>query len=131
MKKAEKINRFSDKKFLIIDEYEDLREAISSLCLSCGAGTIVTRDGRVLLFQAIEEKPDLIIINPGKETRSGLYTCKLLKNHGETKHIPILLTIADHLVQHYAENNLSSIDDFLIKPFGTEELMEKIEQIFK
>lgn len=128
MKDRERIARFAGRKILIIEKCRELREVISAVCSYWGASTIEARNSRDLVFQALDEKPDLIIFHPGYEKRNDFHTCKLLKNLNETRHIPILLTTAYHQI---IDLGIPGVDDYLLKPFGTEALLKKMEKLFK
>ncbi|MDH3976532.1 MAG: hypothetical protein OEV42_19890 [Deltaproteobacteria bacterium] len=131
MKARERIGRFCDKKVMIIEECRELREIISSICSHWGASTIGARSSRELVFKALTEKPDLIIFHPGSERNSTHYTCKLLKSLKETRHIPILLSTGDCQTLKTKDLDLPGYDDYILKPFGTEELVMKMERLFR
>lgn len=129
MKERQRLEIFIGKKILIIEECIPLREIISSICAKWGATPIAAPGPREFVFQALKIVPDLIIFHPGTEKRSGLYTCKLIKSLNETRHIPILLTTANHSAPYSKDYNFTAFDDFLLKPFGAEELLVKMEKM--
>jgi len=131
MKNKERITVIRDKKILIIEECQELREIISTLCSNWGANTISAHDSKDLVYQALNEKPDLIIFHPGNEKMTAHYTCKLLKSMNETRLIPILLTTGDYESIKSKELESTGYDDYILKPFGTKQLLKKIEHILQ
>lgn len=118
-----------NKKIMIIDECKAMRDVISSICSRCGATTVTANNSREGVLRAIKDRPHLIILHPGSERRSGFFSYKFLKYHSETSHIPILLCTADHAAPYSMDDVKIKFDDYILKPFGSEKLIEKIEKL--
>ena len=56
---------------------------------------------------------------------------KKIKNHPETKHIPILLLSAQTMKRDIVKGFASGADDYLIKPFDTSELVMRVNTLIK
>lgn len=128
MKDGDINRKLSNKKIMIIDECKEFREIISSICSYWGASTVTADSSEDVVFQVIRELPDLIIFHPGSERRSAFYSCKFIKCHEKTRHIPILLTTGDHSLSTYIDDSIK-FDDFILKPFVPEELEVKLEKL--
>jgi AraC-like DNA-binding protein len=62
---------------------------------------------------------------------SGLELTEKIKNHQETKHIPILLLSAQTMKRDIVKGFASGADDYLIKPFDTSELVMRVNTLIK
>lgn len=75
---------------------------------------------------AQEESPDLILCDVGLPDESGFALCNRLKHDINTCHIPLFFLTA-YAEQHYRLNGLQSkADDYVVKPFNSEELKLRI-----
>lgn len=79
-------------------------------------------DGRDLLQQAQEKKPDIILSDLNMPGYSGLEVARSLKQQAETKNIPFIL-ISSEPIQ---KKDLSAIDEILLRPLSEKQLLEMI-----
>jgi len=83
----------ADKKILIIDDEEDIRELVK-MTLGGKYEIIEAYDGLSGLDIAREEKPDLILLDMMMPIVSGKDVCKRLKSSRDTYEIPIVVLTA-------------------------------------
>jgi DNA-binding response OmpR family regulator len=63
--------------------------------------------------------------------KNGYEVCKELKANKETRDIPVVLFTAKPDQKEYVKSGSKSVgaDDYILKPFETEELIKKIEAL--
>ncbi|MHB8931400.1 MAG: response regulator, partial [Melioribacteraceae bacterium] len=82
------------KKILIIDDYPDNVFLLQDRLEKEGFEVIKAYHGETGIQKAIEEKPDLILLDIMMPDISGFEVCKILTANQETKLIPIILLTA-------------------------------------
>ncbi len=117
------------KKILVADDEEQLALAIKIRLQSKGYQVIRASDGRSALNIAIEEKPDLILMDVMMPNMDG-YSClrEINAKLGRGKIPIIILTARDRMKDLF---ELEGIEDYVVKPFDHEDLMIRIERAFK
>lgn len=113
---------------LVIEDNPDLRAFISQ---SIGAQWQVAEapDGAAGIRMAQELIPDLVISDlmmPGKD---GYAVCEALKQDELTAHIPVILLTAKTGTEARIKGLRTGADDYLTKPFHTEELLVRMENL--
>jgi two-component system, OmpR family, response regulator len=86
-------------------------------------------DGRDGLFQATEEKYDLLIVDRQLPHLDGLSIVQLLRNNGNRT--PVLVLSALGSVDERIEGLRAGGDDYLTKPFAFGELIARIEALLR
>lgn len=122
------------KKILIIDDEEDVVEIIKTTLKTKGYQTIHAYDGEEGLKQALDNLPDLIILDLMMPKMSGLELSKRLRKEDRTKDIPIICMSAIGKESGKSEEFWRSglkVHEFLSKPFDTFDLLGRVETIFR
>ncbi len=117
-------------KILVVDDNAELRQFI---CQRLANNFIVIEadNGESGYLSAIKNLPDIIISDITMPVMSGLELTEKIKNHPETKHIPILLLSAQTMKRDIVKGFASGADDYLIKPFDTSELVMRVNTLIK
>lgn len=114
---------------LIVDDEEDIIEFTEMALTATGFSVITAEDGEQGLKLALSEKPDIILLDVMMPGLDGFSVCKQLKDNPETQHIPILMVSAKALNQDIKKGMQSGCNDYMIKPFEMNELVEKIKKL--
>lgn len=115
-------------KILVIEDNQDVLTALQSLLEYCGFQSLGVTSFSETVFEQLKTEPfALVIIDVMLSGTDGRDLAKRLKNTVETKTVPILMTSAYPNVEDSVK--LSGADDFLPKPFGIEELREKLNNL--
>ena len=119
------------KKILIVDDEPDVLKLAVFRLKKAGYEILTAFDGQKALSLIRNEKPDLILLDLRLPILDGPEVCKQVKNNEELKQIPIILFTAtlDAAVAEKAKELGAS--DFILKPFDSEELLEKITSILE
>jgi DNA-binding response OmpR family regulator len=117
-----------DPEVLVVEDNADLRAFIVQK-LSASYFTMEAVDGREGMQLAQERIPDLIISDLMMPEMGGCEMCSILKEDPRTSHIPIIMLTAKADKQSKLEGLETGADDYLVKPFDTEELQVRIRNL--
>jgi two-component system phosphate regulon response regulator PhoB len=114
------------KKILIVDDHGHIRFMISNRLKNLGFSTVSAESANDIIKQVLMEKPHLILMDKMLPGIDGIEASRLLKQHPETKNIPIIMLTALSMKSNVMESLKSGVDDYVIKPFKADELFKKI-----
>ncbi|MBA4852407.1 ATP-binding protein [Emticicia sp. BO119] len=115
---------------LVIEDNPDLRQYMNSL-LSVDYRIIEARDGEEGIKKAFELIPDLIISDLMMPRKNGFDVCRTLKSDERTSHIPIVILTAKATQTDKLEGLTIGADEYLSKPFNTDELQVRIANLIR
>jgi len=117
------------KKILITDDEPDIVKVIRFRLVKMGYEVVIAVNGREGLEMARTIKPDLVLLDFRMPFLNGDEVCKEIKKDQSTKHIPVILMTAS--IQNALEEDIKSMgaDDYILKPFEPEELIQKIKKL--
>jgi two-component system phosphate regulon response regulator PhoB len=116
---------------LIVEDETDILNLIE-WHLRAEKYTVLTAvDGIKGLDTAINQLPDLIVLDLMLPGMNGLDVCKALKRNPKTEHIPIIiLTAKGEEVDRIVGLELGA-DDYMVKPFSPRELTLRVRAVLK
>lgn len=112
-------------KILIIEDEEDLVKGLKLNLSDEGYQTAWAADGEEGLHKAIEETPDLIILDLMLPKMSGLDVCRELRQR--KLNIPIIMLTAKGEEIDKVVGLEIGADDYMTKPFSIRELLARIK----
>ncbi|MBI9015446.1 MAG: winged helix-turn-helix domain-containing protein [Clostridiales bacterium] len=119
------------KKILIIEDDDHIIELLKFNVENNGYEVSIAMDGHEGLNKAINELPDLILLDLMLPGIDGIEICNKLKNKDRTKDIPIImLTAKGHETDKILGLEIGA-DDYMTKPFSVRELMTRIKVVFR
>ena len=117
------------KKILLADDSITIQKVVS-LTLADGDYELVTvSDGESAVEKAREIKPDLIMADVAMPGKSGYEVCETVKNDPDLKGIPVLLLAGTFDTLDAEEAQRVGADDHIVKPFESEELTGKVQEL--
>jgi len=119
------------KTILLVDDEEDLVLALNARLKNIGYEVLVARDGLEALRQGRSQNPDLIILDIMLPKMDGYKVCRLLKSDKRYSPIPILLLSARGQDRDRDLGKKAGADDYLVKPFKSEDLVSRIKKLLK
>ena len=109
---------------LVVEDEEKLAQFIELELKYEGYDVSLAKDGLTGLAQATEFPPDLLIVDGGLAGISGLDLCRRLRETGSR--IPIILITAKDDVDDRVAGLDAGADDYIVKPFNSDELFTRI-----
>ena len=119
------------KKILIIDDSPDSVFLLQDRLEREGFETAKAYNGEMGIQKAINEKPDLILLDIMMPDISGYDVCKILTSKEETKLIPIILLTALTDVDNLKQGLQLGAFDYIKKPFNRVELIARINSALR
>ena len=120
----EEVAEMEPKKILIVDDEPPIRDVLLYNLEREGYTILQAADGISAINIALEEKPDLIILDIMLPKLDGLSVCKRIKN---TYNVPIImLTARDSEIDKILGLELGA-DDYITKPFSVRELVARVK----
>ncbi|MBU1125223.1 MAG: response regulator [Candidatus Omnitrophica bacterium] len=119
------------KRILVVDDEFDLVEMVKLRLEANDFQVLTAYDGNEGLEKARAEKPDLIILDLMLPKIDGYRVCRMLKFDEKYKQIPILMFTARAQESDKKLGEEVGADDYLIKPFEPQVLLDKIKQLIK
>jgi DNA-binding response OmpR family regulator len=116
-------------RILIIEDERPMRTALQDCLAAEGYRVLTAADGETGFAKAIEEKPDLILLDLMMPRLDGYTLCAELRRLGHTT--PVLMLTAKGLIQDRVRGLDVGADDYLVKPFSTEELLARIRAVLR
>ncbi len=109
---------------LIVDDEQPIVDILVYNLQKEGYNTIEASDGVTAIDMALEEKPDLILLDIMLPKLDGLSVCKRIKN---SLNVPIImLTAKDSEIDKILGLELGA-DDYITKPFSVRELVARVK----
>ena len=123
-------NEDNNKVVLIVEDNIDMRNYIIE-GLADNYTCLAASDGAIGFELAKESIPDLIVSDVMMPNMNGYELTEKLKNDSNTNHIPVVLLTALNDQNNRIEGLSRKADDYLTKPFDTEELAIRISNLIE
>jgi DNA-binding response OmpR family regulator len=117
------------KKILIADDNENIREALTYLLEDEGYKLILAKDGVEALIKAKEAGPDILILDIMMPEVNGYDVCRTIKTDPDMKDIYIMMLTAKGHVAEQEHGKEVGADEYIVKPFSPMEILTKIKNI--
>lgn len=114
---------------LVVEDNPELVALLERVLGENGYTVRAARDGESGLCSALEDEPDLLILDVGLPRRSGLDVVRELRRKGI--HAPTLMLTARGEVSDRVSGLDAGADDYLTKPFDTDELVARVRALLR
>lgn len=117
------------KKVLIVDDEEDVRTYLNSLLKNNGYETELAEDGEEALKRVQQFHPNLIILDIIMPNQSGVGFYRSLKKSKEFSDIPVVVLSGITAYKDFFARDRGGLpkpEDFIEKPFSTDDLLNKV-----
>ena len=119
------------KKILIIDDDEDIISLIKIILENESYSVIGASSGEEGIKTAIKQKPELILLDIMMPVMDGWEILKMLRTEESTRKIPVAMLTCKTDVKDKLTGLQEGAIDYITKPFSPEELIERVDKIFK
>ncbi len=118
-------------KILVVEDEIDIKNLIVYALENKGYDLISTDDGEKAIKLVKENKPNIIILDWMLPSVSGLEVCRTIRRDETTQHIPIIMLTAKSTENDKILGLDSGADDYITKPFSTNELFSRVKAILR
>lgn len=116
------------KKILVVEDEANISDFIKGELEYEGYNVCIKADGRDGLEEALKNEYDLIVLDIMLPSMNGFEVCRRLK---KSKNTPIIMLSAKDSVMDKVNGLQIGADDYIAKPFAIEELLARIEVVFR
>ena len=115
------------KRILVIEDEMDVLKMTVFRLKKAGYDVLTADDGKKGLETVEQERPDFIFLDLNLPVMDGYEVCRELKKDEELKKIPVVILSASS--DGIKEKSIEiGADDYIIKPYEPQELLNKIEK---
>lgn len=114
---------------LIIEDEDLIRESLCDTVKGAGFSVESAADGEEGLYYATEYPVDIAIVDLGLPCMSGMELIGKVREAGKT--YPILILTARDRWQDKVEGLQAGADDYVVKPFHTEEVLARLNALIR
>jgi two-component system cell cycle response regulator len=112
-------------KVLSVDDSRTIRLIVTRALMPYDCVVIEAANGEEGLAAAAREKPDLILLDITMPVMDGVTMLAKLKENDELKQMPVIMLTAESGRENVLHISKLGVQDYLVKPFRAEQLIEK------
>jgi len=113
----------SSAKILVVDDEPQIRRVLRTALVAGGFTVQDVRTGEEALEKLRDERPDLAIVDVNLPGMSGFEVCREIR---ESSDVPIIMLSVRNSERDKVRALDAGADDYVVKPFGTQELLARI-----
>lgn len=117
------------KKVLIVEDEPNILLAVKMCMEQAGYEVITAQDGITAVQEAIDNHPDLILLDIVIPKMNGYLVCEALKQEESTRNIPVVVISARAQEEDIVRAKSIGAVDYIVKPFSPEELRSKVQKV--
>jgi two-component system KDP operon response regulator KdpE len=110
-------------RILLVDDEPNIQMAVRPLLASSGYDVISAITGRGALEAVDRHTPDVVVLDLGLPDMDGVDVCRLIR---EGRNVPVIVLSARGAEKDKVRALDAGADDYVTKPFGSEELLARI-----
>ena len=111
-------------KVLLADDSVTIQKVVGIIFANEGFDITVVASGDDAIRKAVEIKPDVMLVDALMPGKNGYEVCREIRQNPALSHVAILLMTGAFEVVDEEKNRLSGADEFIIKPFESQALIE-------
>ena len=114
---------------LVVEDEAPMRMALEDILIADGYRVLTAADGQTGCAMAVAEKPDLVLLDIMLPKLDGLALCAELRRLSIS--VPVLMLTARGQVEDRVVGLDTGADDYLVKPFSTDELLARVRALLR
>ena len=119
-------------KILVVDDFGTMRKVLRNLLKQSGYENIVEAEDGVSALKVLNgQKVDFIISDWNMPNMSGLELLKAVRADADLSKTPFLMVTAEALQENVVAAVKAGVSNYIVKPFTSEVLNEKIQKIME
>ena len=117
------------KSVLIVDDDPEILQAIKLAFEDIGAKIETAGDGNTAIDLAINNKPDLVVLDAMLPKRSGFLVLEKLKSAKQENKFRIIMITGNQGTRHKTWAESLGVEHYINKPFSMDTLLEKADKL--
>jgi two-component system, OmpR family, KDP operon response regulator KdpE len=113
---------------LVVEDDLAIGRLLGRSLTDAGNAVMVAADGSSGLSMALQEQPDVVLLDLGLPDLDGLQVLRMLRAVSQVPVIVITAQDDDHTIVQALD---SGADDYLVKPFGSEQLAARVRAVLR
>ena len=118
------------RKVLIADDEPNIVLSLEFLMKQAGFDVRTVNDGEAALAAIAKDVPDLILLDVMMPRKDGYEVCETVRANSEWSQVRIIMLTARGRDIEREKGMALGADDYVTKPFSTQELVEKVQAVF-
>ena len=118
-----------NKRILLADDNRHLRLLVKTALTHHDYDVLEAEDGERAIEMAVEERPDLILLDVMMPKLNGYEVLKFLRKRPETQSCPVVMLTTAKL--DLADDLYSAAQGYVRKPFAPSELLEAVNTVLR
>jgi DNA-binding response OmpR family regulator len=114
---------------LVVEDNPEVRDVLVKILGGSGYVVTTAEDGERGLAMALDDKPDLVVLDVGLPRRSGFQVAEELRRRAFRS--PVLMLTARDTVVDRVTGLDAGADDYLSKPFDFDELLARVKALLR
>lgn len=119
------------KKILAVDDEPNILMSIEFILEMEGYEVHTARDGDEALEAALRIQPDLILLDINMPRKDGYEVCRIIRENVTMAGTKVIMLTAKGQSLEKKKGIEVGADEYVTKPFGTEDLLEKIRALIE
>lgn len=111
-------------KVLLADDSVTIQKVVGIIFANEDFNITVVASGDDAIRKAVEIKPDVMLVDALMPGKNGYEVCREIRQNPALSHVAILLMTGAFEVVDEEKNRLSGADEFIVKPFESQALIE-------
>jgi two-component system, chemotaxis family, chemotaxis protein CheY len=117
---------------LVVDDAATMRRIVRSLLRELGLKNIrEAEDGEMALEDLKRQKADLVVSDWAMPKMTGIELLRAIRQDEALKDTPVLMVTAESKKENIMEAVQAGVNNYIVKPFNSKTLEEKLSKIFK
>ena len=121
----------AQKKILIADDNENIRDALTYLLEDEGYELLLAKDGADTLRKVRERKPDILFLDIMMPEINGYDVCRTIKNDPDLKSVYVIMLTAKGQVAEQERGKEVGADEYIVKPFSPMEILARVKNLLQ
>ena len=114
---------------LVVDDDAPIRRMLDRALRAEGYAVTTAEGGGDALVSIDQSAPDLVVLDVGMDGLDGLAVCRRIRKKGLS--LPVLMLTARDDVPDRVAGLDAGADDYLVKPFATDELLARVRALLR
>lgn len=115
-------------KVMVIDDSSTIRKSAEIFLKPSGCEVILAEDGFEAMHKIVDNQPDIIFIDIVMPRLDGYQACMLIKKNPIYQAIPVIMLSGKDGLFDKAKGRIAGSNDYLTKPFSSENLIDIIQK---